>query len=138
VRVYTCASCRFSLAQPLAELRASWLGFFDDARFPGRGVLVLKRHVEHFAELDPETTLAFMLDCQKAARAIGAATGAKRMNYAMLGNVEPHLHMHVIPRLVSDPIPLRTPWEHLEPQTPLPVEQAQRWMDAIRARLEHR
>jgi len=35
-------------------------------------------------------------------------TGAERVNYELLGNVEPALHAHVIPRYENDP--LKLPW----------------------------
>jgi diadenosine tetraphosphate (Ap4A) HIT family hydrolase len=128
---FRCEVCGFGVAQPLKKLRVAWLGCFDDARFPGRGVLVLERHAEHFSDLDEATATALALDVREAARAIRAATGAVRINYAMLGNVEPHVHVHVIPRRADDPIPMRTPWEHPELETPLSPEAADQWKRAI-------
>lgn len=39
-------------------------------------------------------------------------TEATRVNYAVLGNAEPHLHAHLIPRFPAlEPVPHRPPWE---------------------------
>jgi diadenosine tetraphosphate (Ap4A) HIT family hydrolase len=35
-------------------------------------------------------------------------TGARRINYEILGNVEPALHVHVIPRRADEPETTRT------------------------------
>jgi diadenosine tetraphosphate (Ap4A) HIT family hydrolase len=37
------------------------------------------------------------------------------MNYLLLGNIVPHLHVHVVPRYLNDPAPERPlPWEPRE------------------------
>jgi diadenosine tetraphosphate (Ap4A) HIT family hydrolase len=37
------------------------------------------------------------------------------MNYLLLGNIVPHLHVHVVPRYLDDPSPGRPlPWEPRE------------------------
>jgi diadenosine tetraphosphate (Ap4A) HIT family hydrolase len=42
------------------------------------------------------------------------------MNYQLLGNLVPHLHVHVVPRYLDDPAPGKPmPWE------PKPVPQAE-------------
>jgi diadenosine tetraphosphate (Ap4A) HIT family hydrolase len=40
--------------------------------------------------------------------ALLAVTGAARINYEMLGNLDPALHAHVIPRYMDEPENLRT------------------------------
>jgi diadenosine tetraphosphate (Ap4A) HIT family hydrolase len=52
--------------------------------------------------------------------AVLAVTGADRINYEILGNVEPALHAHIIPRYASEPADLRkTPvWLHDWPAAP--------------------
>ena len=51
-----------------------------------------------------------------AARAIQAAVGAFKMNYEVLGNADPHLHCHLIPRQQGEPKPKAPAWLHPEPQ----------------------
>jgi diadenosine tetraphosphate (Ap4A) HIT family hydrolase len=116
---YACETCSFSLWLPIAELRASTLGLYDDARFPGRCLLVFHRHEEDFASLAPNDVREFMADLQLASRAIALVTKPARMNYALLGNREPHVHFHLIPRPITDPVPDRTPWHHPEPRRDL-------------------
>lgn len=56
----------------------------------------------------------FLLDVARLGDAVLAVTGAVRINYAMLGNLEPALHAHVIPRYADEPEALRTahPWAY--------------------------
>ena len=46
--------------------------------------------------------------------AVLAVTGALRINYAIFGNLEPALHVHVVPRYVNEDASLRTahPWSY--------------------------
>ncbi len=118
---YTCDTCGFSVADPLARLSGSTLGLFPDRRLPGRCVLVIDGHHEHFEEVPHELAQRFMADTRLAAQAIREVTGSQRLNYAMLGNQVAHLHMHVMPRGgPGDSNPLVSPWELDEPEAPLP------------------
>lgn len=128
-----CPECGFKLWLPIAELQRSRLGLYDDARFPGRCILVFDRHEEQLHELSPSEACAFLEDAQVAARAIARATASPRINYAIFGNTEPHLHWHLIPRQPGDePLPARPPWEHPERPAPLGADQVTRLVKSIR------
>jgi diadenosine tetraphosphate (Ap4A) HIT family hydrolase len=49
----------------------------------------------------------FLDDMARLGDAVLAVTGAERINYEILGNVEPALHAHVIPRHASEAPALR-------------------------------
>jgi diadenosine tetraphosphate (Ap4A) HIT family hydrolase len=116
-------TCGFELWLPIARLEVTHLGFYDDARFPGRCLLVLDRHHEDFARLQPDLMVRFVRDAQTAGAAIQRAVGADRINYAILGNAEPHLHFHLIPRIFrNEPRPKQSPWDHPDPVSRLPIE----------------
>ena len=53
-----------------------------------------------------------MTDAGRLGDALIEVTGALRINYAIFGNVEPALHIHVVPRFADEPPALRTahPW----------------------------
>ena len=44
-----------------------------------------------------------MLDLLTASKAIRFAVKPDHMNYELLGNMDPHLHWHIIPRYKTDP-----------------------------------
>ena len=115
-RIEPCTTCGFRMGEPLARLSASDLCFVSDRRFPGRCVVVLHRHATELFELTPEQRHAFVDDVSTAARAIQATVGAFKMNYEVLGNVDPHLHCHLIPRQRGEPKPKAPAWLHPDPQ----------------------
>lgn len=121
VQPWHCEVCAFELWKPLARLSVSTLGFYDDARFPGRCILTLDEHFDHLVDVPLEISSAFMADMQTAGRAVDAVMTPERINYAVLGNTVPHVHCHIIPRLIGDPVSSRPPWEHPEPRSDLPV-----------------
>lgn len=84
---------------------------------PGWCVLVLKDHVEHMDALGEGVQQEVFAEVAKVARAIrrvfaaqGKDGGPVRINYECLGNVEPHIHWHVIPRHANDPTPRQAVW----------------------------
>ena len=116
--------CQFELWLPIAQLDVSALGLYDDARFPGRCLLVLDEHFEDLREVPPDLASAFMYDTQRAASAIANVVVPDRLNYAILGNVAPHIHMHIIPRTRrSDPNFGRPPWERSDKPVPLNIQE---------------
>ena len=133
---YRCPECGFTLWNPIARFSTSTLGLYDDERFPGRCLLVLDTHFEDFALLDREVTMMFMEDSKKAARILQRVTGASRVNYAILGNAEPHIHIHLIPRVAGDPIPDKSPWSHPEPATPMTPQVKEQLIAKIAAHAE--
>lgn len=121
-----CGECGFALWNPIEthhSLRAGDLGLYDDARFPGRSILRLREHATDLTQVSPVVLAAFMEDIQVAMRAIYLATGADRVNVAILGNEQPHVHAHLIPRYRSrEQNPNRTPWD--DPRPPQKLQPA--------------
>lgn len=133
---YRCPVCSFELWHPIGELTVSVLGLYDDARFPARCLLVLDAHADDLAALEPSVLHDFVDDAVEAARAIRSVTRADRVNYAVLGNTEPHVHFHLVPRkLEQDPVPTRPPWEHPGEKEPLPAVRRERLIEDLRSEL---
>jgi diadenosine tetraphosphate (Ap4A) HIT family hydrolase len=68
-------------------------------------VLVLRRHATELFELDRGERARLMDEVSDVARALAEAFDARKVNYALFGNVLPHVHWHVVPRLADDPAP---------------------------------
>lgn len=116
-----CPKCGFELWIPLGELRGSTMGLYDDARFPGRCILMFHDHVEALDELKTDALEEWVADLKLAMMVVRRVAGAQRVNVAILGNAEPHLHVHLIPRIHgADPVPNASPWDHPRPVEPMP------------------
>lgn len=119
----TCSSCGFELWVPMFSMKVSTAGLYDDARFPGRLILSLNEHFEHLEDVPEDLASLFMRDIQLLSRGMRTALMVDRVNVAVLGNQEPHVHAHLIPRRSSaDPLPKTSPWDDPRPRSPLSAD----------------
>jgi diadenosine tetraphosphate (Ap4A) HIT family hydrolase len=95
----------------------------------------MREHATELFELSPAVRQAFIEDMSRAAHAIKSAVNAFKLNYEILGNADPHVHCHLIPRQRNEPNPRAPAWLHPQKQTELDAESAQRLKDQIRERL---
>jgi ATP adenylyltransferase len=88
----------------IAQLTISTLYLFRDQRFRGYCLLVFDpRHAISLAELGDLEYMQFMTDLRLAVRAIQRAMRPDHLNCESLGNSNPHLHWHIVPRYHDDP-----------------------------------
>lgn len=94
----------------IADLGLSKAYLHDDQFFTGWTVVVLQRHATELFHLAPTERIQLMEEVNRVAKALAQAYGARKINYELLGNQLPHIHWHIIPRLVNDPAPLEPVW----------------------------
>jgi len=88
----------------IARLKSSTLYLFADQRFRGYCLLIFDvRHETSLTKLSENEYLDFLFDLCLCSKAIGAALNPDHMNLELLGNTNPHLHWHIVPRYKSDP-----------------------------------
>ncbi len=115
-----CSVCNFDIWNPYGQLSVSSLGLYSDSRFPGRTILRLDQHFDQLDEIPADLSAAFFDDVQQTVWRLKEYTGALRVNLAILGNSEPHIHAHLIPRKpIQEPEPNKSPWDDPRPRTPL-------------------
>ena len=69
------------------------------------------RHVANFTDLEAGELADYWKDVQDVARKIERVFSPCHVNYMLLGNIVPHLHVHVVPRYLDDSAPERPlPW----------------------------
>ena len=72
----------------------------------GHAVVVFRRrHAAALTELTAGELADYWMDVQDVGRVIERVFIPCHMNYMLLGNVVPHLHVHVVPRYLDDPSP---------------------------------
>lgn len=64
--------------------------------------------VGHLNELDAEARKILLCEASVVGDALLQLTGAVRINYEILGNLEPALHVHIFPRFDDEPADLKT------------------------------
>jgi diadenosine tetraphosphate (Ap4A) HIT family hydrolase len=98
----------------IARLYSGWAVFGERQFLRGYAMLLPDPVVPSLNALGAQERTVYLLDLARLGDAILKATGAARINYAILGNIEPALHAHVIPRYADEPEALRTshPWAY--------------------------
>ncbi|NPA88246.1 HIT family protein [Caminibacter pacificus] len=75
--------------------------FVDD--IPGYIRLITNAHVKEFSDLSDQEAVEITLAVKKIEKILLKHTNADKINIASLGNMVPHLHIHIIPRFKNDP-----------------------------------
>jgi diadenosine tetraphosphate (Ap4A) HIT family hydrolase len=101
------AARRGELPRVITRMPSGWAVLGDPQITRGYCLLLPDPVVPHLNALTGEARDQFLRDMAALGDAVLAATGAERINYEILGNVEPALHAHVIPRHASEDPALR-------------------------------
>ena len=87
----------------ICRMKSGWLVIGDVQPLPGYCVLLADPVVESLNALGPAERIQYSLDAIRAGDALLAVTDAYRINYETLGNSEPALHTHIVPRYWHEP-----------------------------------
>jgi diadenosine tetraphosphate (Ap4A) HIT family hydrolase len=101
------AARRGELTRAIKKMKSGWAVLGDPQITRGYCLLLPDPVVPHLNSLTGEAREQFLRDMTALGDAVLAITGAERINYEILGNVEPALHAHVIPRHASEDPDLR-------------------------------
>ncbi|MGE0474062.1 MAG: HIT family protein [Nitrospirales bacterium] len=94
----------------ICEMGLTKAYLFEDQFFPGWTILVLKDHRTELFELTQEARGRLMEEVSRMGKALSQIFKARKINSELLGNQVPHIHWHVIPRLMADPDRLKPVW----------------------------
>jgi diadenosine tetraphosphate (Ap4A) HIT family hydrolase len=70
---------------------------------PGYIRIITQKHIKEFSELSDEDAKKLALIIKNLEKGILKALKPDKINIATLGNMVPHLHIHIIPRFKNDP-----------------------------------
>jgi diadenosine tetraphosphate (Ap4A) HIT family hydrolase len=101
------AARKGELRRAIARMKSGWAVLGDPQITEGYCLLLPDPVVTDLNALNGEARVQFLDDMARLGDAVLAETGAERINYEILGNVEPALHAHVIPRHGSEDAALR-------------------------------
>jgi diadenosine tetraphosphate (Ap4A) HIT family hydrolase len=102
------------LTRVVTRLYSGWVVFGERQFVRGYALLLPDPVVPSLNALGAQERTQFLMDMSRVGDALLKISGALRINYAILGNVDPALHAHVIPRYSTEPPQLRTahPWAY--------------------------
>jgi diadenosine tetraphosphate (Ap4A) HIT family hydrolase len=133
-----CPACQRTWPGPdhfIADLGLTRVYLHDDQFFPGWTVAVFQRHATELFHLAPTERFQLIEEVNLIAHTLADTFGATKINYELLGNQLPHIHWHLIPRLATDPDPLKPVWCVPHDPVRLPEADRQTCIHRIQARL---
>lgn len=98
----------------IARLKSGWAVLGEQQFLRGYALLLPDPVVGTLNELHGSARAQVLSDAALLGDAVLEVTGALRINYAVFGNLEPALHVHVVPRYANEDASLRTahPWSY--------------------------
>ena len=70
---------------------------------PGYIRIITNKHIKEFSELSDEEAINLSLTVKKIEKVMIKFLNPDKINIVTLGNMVPHLHIHIIPRYINDP-----------------------------------
>ena len=86
----------------VVELETGYVVLCDYQLFKGYTLFLAKQHKRELRELNVKRRMEFLREMSLVAEAVFRAFKPAKLNYELLGNSEPHLHWHIIPRYRDD------------------------------------
>jgi diadenosine tetraphosphate (Ap4A) HIT family hydrolase len=124
----------------IARMRSGWAVMGDTQFLPGYSLLLPDPVVPSPNDMAEEARAQFFRDMVLLGDAVLRVTGADRINYEILGNLEPALHAHVFPRHGREPAAMRVRpvWFYGDERdkTPFDLTRDRPLMDKIAAALK--
>jgi diadenosine tetraphosphate (Ap4A) HIT family hydrolase len=91
----------------ICRMPSGWAVLCDVQFLRGYSLLLPDPVVPDLNALDQDKRAEYLLDMTILGDALLAVTGAYRINYEILGNLDAALHAHVIPRYMTEPEEMR-------------------------------
>jgi diadenosine tetraphosphate (Ap4A) HIT family hydrolase len=123
----------------VAELEGSYVILGDQQFYRGYCVMLAKLHATELYLMPADAARLLFDEMRLVAEAIAAVVKPWKMNYECLGNSEPHVHWHLLPRQMSESDELRRGpiWLRPESERKVTLDQSDRraLIDSIRHQL---
>ena len=98
----------------ITQVNSGWVFLGLNQVLKGCCLLVAEPVINTIADLDKDVRNKFFDDMLMVGKAITNITGAAKCNYLLLGNKDPVLHVHIIPRFSDEPKEYQEhgPWKY--------------------------
>ena len=115
------------------ELPHSYVTLNRDQFFPGYTLLFTKDHYTELFHLDRNVRSALMEEVSSVAQALYTVYAPAKINYELLGNMVPHIHWHIVPRFMSEPLWPRPIWAEQHDERLLAPDEYRQEIETIRS-----
>ena len=110
----------------IAELKSCYVILGDQQFYRGYCVLFAKLHATELYLMPADAARLLFDEMRLVAEAIAAVVKPWKMNYECLGNSEPHVHWHLLPRYETDEMRHGPIWLRPESERKMTLEENDR------------
>jgi len=110
----------------IAELKSCYVILGDQQFYRGYCVLFAKLHATELYLMPADTARLLFDEMRLVAEAIASVVNPWKMNYECLGNSEPHVHWHLLPRYESDALRHGPVWLRPESERKVTLDESDR------------
>jgi diadenosine tetraphosphate (Ap4A) HIT family hydrolase len=121
-----------TFADWVAEMPRSWLILGDAQFYRGYCLLLAKHHVTELHAMPRGEAHEVLDEVLAVGRTLAEVLKPLKLNYECLGNQEPHVHWHIFPRYLDDPMRLGPVWIRSEIERKVSLAESDR-VDLIAA-----
>lgn len=127
----------------ICRVPSGWVMLCDMQYLRGYCILLADPVVSSLNDLDQGQRTQYLSDMAVVGDALMEVTGSSRINYAIMGNSDPFLHAHIVPRYASEPEEYRhnQPWSYpksVMTETMFAYERDKELIGLLREALERR
>lgn len=127
----------------ICRMESGWAVLCDTQFLRGYSLLLPDPVFADINDLNKEQRMQFLYDMTIIGDAIREVTGSYRINYQILGNLDPALHAHITPRYLSEPEERRKAPHYLydkdyRDSIPFDYERDQDLIRQLAAAIQHR
>lgn len=94
----------------VAELDTGYIVIADYQYFKGYTIFLCKQDVRELHELNNEFKIKFLEEMSIVSEAVYHSFEPIKLNIELLGNIDSHVHWHIVPRYGTDPFPHGPAW----------------------------
>lgn len=84
--------------QEICKLKVSTVFLNNEQEYRGRCFVVLNSHKTELFQLEPEERSSLIHDVSRVAQALHHIFTPDKINYAVYGDIDSHIHFHVVPK----------------------------------------
>jgi ATP adenylyltransferase len=95
---FYCTDAHQDYMKEICRLSASTVYLNNEQEYRGRCVVALNEHHTELFHLPAPLRAAYMDDVAAVAQAVQRAFAAEKINYAVYGDIDSHVHFHVVPK----------------------------------------
>ena len=86
----------------IADLKLCSLRLIDNAKFPWIILIPKRKNITDISELNSKDQILLMKEIVHCSKLMKKIFKTKKLNIEKIGNIVPHLHIHIIVRTVKD------------------------------------